>query len=407
MRPYLRAANVTWDGLALADVKQMDFTLAESATYELRAGDLLLSEASGSPGEVGKPAQYRNEIEGCCFQNTLLRVRLPEGLGPTFYEHFFREQALNGRFAAGARGVGIHHLGAAALADWRIPVVPEAEQARIVAAIEEAFSKLDAGEAGLRSVRQRLKRMREAVLNAAVTGQLVPSVDSHWRNVRLAEVASWSSGGTPRSGVSAYYGGGIPWAVIGDLTEGAVSSTAATLTAQGLANSSAKLVQPGTVLIAMYGASIGRTGIAAIEMATNQAIACALPHEGVIAAAYLLLFLQSQRRAFVAQGQGAAQPNISQTLLKSWPLRVPPLEEQHRIVAEVERQLSFIAACERTVDAGLARAAALRRSILKAAFEGRLVPQDPSDEPASALLARIRAERSAAPASKRPGRRSK
>jgi type I restriction enzyme S subunit len=79
------------------------------------------------------------------------------------------------------------------------------------------------------------------------------------------------------------------------------------------------------------------------------------------------------------------------------PIALPPLEEQARIVAELERQFSFVDACERAVDAGLARSAALRRSVLKAAFEGRLVPQDPSDEPASVLLERIRAERAAAP----------
>ena len=74
-------------------------------------------------------------------------------------------------------------------------------------------------------------------------------------------------------------------------------------------------------------------------------------------------------------------------------IAVPPVAEQTRIVNEVERQLSVLDACVRAVDTGLARSAALRRSVLKAAFEGRLVPQDPSDEPASALLERTRAER--------------
>lgn len=162
MRPYLRAANVKWGGLDLTDVKEMAFTPAESETYELRPGDVLLGEASGSPSEVGKPGQYRGQIVGCCFQNTLLRVRFPDSLQPDFYEYFFREQALNGRFAAGSRGVGIHHLGAGALSDWAVPVASRAEEERIVAAIDEAFSKVDAGEASLRTVRQRLSRMRRA-----------------------------------------------------------------------------------------------------------------------------------------------------------------------------------------------------------------------------------------------------
>jgi type I restriction enzyme S subunit len=94
---------------------------------------------------------------------------------------------------------------------------------------------------------------------------------------------------------------------------------------------------------------------------------------------------------------GTTIKHIPKEKLRLLPVPLPPSEEQARIVTEVERQLSFVDACERAVDAGLARSAALRRSVLKAAFEGRLVPQDPSDEPASVLLERIRAERAAAP----------
>ena len=101
-----------------------------------------------------------------------------------------------------------------------------------------------------------------------------------WTWETLGEVATWSSGGTPKSGTPSYYGGTIPWAVIGDLDDATVIATAATVTAAGLANSSAKVVEPGTVLVAMYG-SIGKLGIAGIPMATNQAIACAVPSAAV------------------------------------------------------------------------------------------------------------------------------
>jgi type I restriction enzyme S subunit len=94
---------------------------------------------------------------------------------------------------------------------------------------------------------------------------------------------------------------------------------------------------------------------------------------------------------------GSNVPQLNHTDIVPLRVPIPPSAEQRRIVAEVERQMSFVDACERAVDAGLARSAALRRSVLKAAFEGRLVPQDPSDEPASVLLERIRAERAVAP----------
>lgn len=148
----------------------------------------------------------------------------------------------------------------------------------------------------------------------------------------LSDVAKWGSGGTPKVGVEHYYGGEIPWCVIGDLNEGMVFDTEKRLTQAGIEQSSAKVVPPGTVLLAMYGASIGRTGIAAIPMATNQAVAFANVLPGTISSEYLLYFLQSQKQNFVQSGQGAAQPNISQTIIKSWPIAIPDQETQYRLV---------------------------------------------------------------------------
>ena len=129
MRPYMRAANVTWNGISLHDVKKMDFTPAEFETYALRRGDLLLSEASGSASEVGKPAVWNEEIPDCCFQNTLIRVRAPESLVPFLHLHLYKD-ALTGEFARASRGVGIHHLGAKTLAEWEVHLPPLEEQRR-------------------------------------------------------------------------------------------------------------------------------------------------------------------------------------------------------------------------------------------------------------------------------------
>ena len=105
--------------------------------------------------------------------------------------------------------------------------------------------------------------------------------------------------------------------------------------------------------------------------------------------------------------QQVGQANVNGSKLKRFPIPLPPADEQVRIMAEVERQLSFIEACERAAEAGLNRSAALRRSVLKAAFEGRLVPQDSSDEPASDLLKRIHAERARTDGSSGGRRRNK
>lgn len=436
MRPYIRAANVRWEGLDISDVKEMDFTSAESETYELRPGDLVLSEASGSPGEVGKPAQWRGEVADCCFQNTLIRVRLPDGMSPDFYEHFFREQALNGRFAEGSRGVGIHHLGAASLSDWRTPVVPLAEQERIVDAIEEAFSKLDAGEAGLRTVRQLLKRMRDAVLAAAVTGRLVPQdpadtpaaklladlgiesieatdvaeLPAGWVQTKVRDIAKVGSGTTPKRGRPDYWEGGtVPWVTSGAVGAGIIREPSELVTDVALRETSLRLWPPGTLLVAMYGEgqTRGRCAELAIEATCNQACAAIALHP-VLDGYRRLLRLHFDANYFANRrlASGGVQPNLSGAIIKAMIVALPPVDEAARIVIEVDRQFSFLDACERAVNAGLARAAATRRAVLKAAFEGRLVPQDPSDEPASALLERIREERAAAPKAARRSRRT-
>lgn len=436
MRPYLRAANVGWQGLKLDDVKEMDFTETESATYGLRPGDLLLAEASGSAGEVGKPGQFRGEIDDCCFQNTLIRVRLTEGLLPDFYEHFFRHEAMSRRFAHGSRGVGIHHLGAATLSNWWTPIPPTAEQERILAAIEEAFSLLNAGETALHNTRTRLKRIRESVLTAAVTGQLVPQdptdtpadkrladlgvvslsdaglqLPESWCSVALGDVTS-IGGGIQKQPKRRPSQNPVPFLRVANVGRGSLDLTEVhdievfdgELDRYGL--------QVGDLLVVEGNGSPDQIGRAAVW--DGQIAPCVHQNHLIrvrpgpaVDAGYLGVYWNSPEAAARVQAVASSTSGLhtlSTGKLKGLPVALPPLEEQSRIVAEVERQFSFIEAAERAVDAALARSAGLRRSVLKAAFEGRLVEQDPSDEPASVLLERIAAARAAEAPRKRAPR---
>lgn len=137
MRPYVRAANVTWSGWKLDDVKSMNFTDAEMDVYRLQAGDVLLNEASGSATEVGKPARWQGEIDDCAFQNTLIRVR-PRKADSKYLLHYFSYCAATGAFARSSRGVGIVHLGRKALAEWLVPLPPIEEQRRIAMVLDAA-----------------------------------------------------------------------------------------------------------------------------------------------------------------------------------------------------------------------------------------------------------------------------
>ena len=191
-----------------------------------------------------------------------------------------------------------------------------------------------------------------------------------WRAATLGEVARWGSGGTPTASRSDYYGGPIPWAVIGDLSEGPVRQTRSAITHKALQESSAKLVPPGAVLIAMYG-SIGKLGITEVEMATNQAIAFAVPYDG-LDTRYLFYYLLSQRDELGRAGKGATQQNIGQAVLKAWPIVMPQLDEQRRIVDILEDHLSRLDAADKS----LQRARQRSRSMSAAVLDSVIVDSD-------------------------------
>ncbi|UGY11805.1 hypothetical protein HAP48_0001435 (plasmid) [Bradyrhizobium septentrionale] len=115
MRPYVRAANITWNGWDLADVKEMNFDDADFERFRLCAGDVLVNEGSGSANEVGKPAIWQGQIENCCFQNTLIRVK-PEGCTSEYIHSYFLLSALKENFVSKTQGVNIYHIGKEGLA---------------------------------------------------------------------------------------------------------------------------------------------------------------------------------------------------------------------------------------------------------------------------------------------------
>jgi type I restriction enzyme S subunit len=183
-RPYLRAANVDWHGLKLDDIKEMDFKPQEFEAYQLKPGDVLIGEASGSRDEVGKPAVWSGEIEGCCFQNTLIRVRPNKAVDPSYLYHHFLADAMSGRFGAAARGVGIHHLGSTTLSQWSINLAPADEQSALTADVARILSILDALEKEIEAGLRRAERLRQSILSSAFAGRLIPE------QVEFAEVGA-------------------------------------------------------------------------------------------------------------------------------------------------------------------------------------------------------------------------
>lgn len=213
-------------------------------------------------------------------------------------------------------------------------------------------------------------------------------VPEGWVWTTLSEVGTWQSGGTPSRSNKSYYGGNIPWLKTGDLNDGLISDIPESITEEAIANSSAKINPTGSVLIAMYGATIGKLGILTFPATTNQACCACIEYEAV-AQMYLFYFLLSQRTAFIEKGGGGAQPNISKEIIVNTYIPLPPLSEQHRIVAEIKKWFTLIDQIEQGKTDLQTTIKQTKSKILDLAIHGKLAPQDPNDEPAIELLKRI------------------
>ena len=216
-----------------------------------------------------------------------------------------------------------------------------------------------------------------------------------WKWVRMGFIGDWGAGTTPAKGNAAYYGGNILWLRTGELNDGIVYDTEIKVTQKALAECSLRINKIGDVLIAMYGATIGKVAIVGKELTTNQAC-CACTPFGVYNW-FLFYFLMGSKEDFVKKGEGGAQPNISREKLIHHLMPLPPLAEQRRIVEKTRDVLLYIKQYENSQKSlnalnGNIRTL-LKKSILQEAIQGRLVPQIAEEGTAQDLLERIKQEK--------------
>ncbi len=211
----------------------------------------------------------------------------------------------------------------------------------------------------------------------------------------MGSIGDWGAGATPAKGNSDYYGGNILWLRTGELNNGVVYDTEIKITEKALQECSLRLNKAGDVLIAMYGATIGKVAIAGNEMTSNQAC-CACTPFGVFNY-YLFYYLMGSQMDFIKKGEGGAQPNISREKLISHLMPIPPLNEQYRIVKQIQKILPLIemySASQDTQDKLNAEInEKLKKSILQEAIQGKLVPQIEKEGTAQELLEQIKQEK--------------
>ena len=254
--------------------------------------------------------------------------------------------------------------------------------------------------ARIREEKQRLvdeKIIKKEKALSPITDEEKPfDIPKSWEWVRLGEIGDWGAGATPAKGNMNYYNKGtIPWLRTGDLNNGTIKNVEMRITEKALSECSLRICNIGDVLIAMYGATIGKVAIAGIKLTTNQACCACTPL--CLYNKYLFYFLQANKDVFIKMGAGGAQPNISREKIIYTLFPLPPLAEQHRIVAKIEELLPLVEEYDEAqkkldkLNEGLPEK--LKKSVLLQAIMGRLGTQNDKDEPASELLKRIKDEK--------------
>jgi type I restriction enzyme S subunit len=304
---------------------------------------------------------------------------------------------------------------------YTVPIAPLNEQIRIADKLDSVLAKVDAAQTRLEKIPTLLKRFRQSVLAAAVSGKLTEewrgtkAIDLnqspiiigaettnapkgwYWR--KLVDIAVLESGHTPRKSVAEYWDNGeVPWICLQDIRAAhgkVITQTKYMPTMKGIENSSARLLPKGTVCFSRD-ISVGFTTIMGREMSTTQHFANWICGED-LNNYFLMLALMAAKDYLTISGQGTTVKTIYMPALKEFRLLTPPLTEQTEIVRRVESLFTLADTVEKQYLETKKRIDRLTQSLLAKAFRGELVPQDPNDEPAAELLKRIQAERNAQP----------
>jgi len=364
------------------------------------SGDILLS--------VRAPVGPTNLAKGTvAIGRGLHAIRPLSGITTRYVLYFFKH--IEPVFSGQGMGTTFSAVNVDDVKNLNLSLPPLAEQHRIVEKVDALFSKLDNGVEMLQVIRQQLRTYRQAVLKWAFEGNLT---NSTWKMVSLGKVADDIKIGPFGTLLHKedYIKGGMPVINPKHMREYRIcNDDSVSITEEKAAELQSYIICENDVLIARRG-EMGRTVYVSKREngwlcgTGSMIIRLSREHTGRLYA-YLLSSEQS-RRYLIDNCSGTTMSNLNEKIIKGLPIPIIPVDEQQSLLAEIESRLSVCEKLEALINENLAKAETLKQSILKKAFAGQLVPQDPNDEPAEKLLARIKAEQAAKVPAK-PARRKK
>ena len=391
--------NVNWETVPFCTEEPPD-----KEKYLLKTGDIVISRA----GSVGYSYLVKNP-PNAVFASYLIRFKPLSMIDENYLAFFLKSPDYWKTISQEKAGIALPNVNATKLKQIHVPLPPLAEQHCIVAKLETLFTQLDAAVDSLKKAERQLQQYRQSVLKAAFEGELtkewregysgkldpmstlevsdldsLPELPGGWVWTTLEGISEIILGQSPPSTTYNTDGEGLPF-YQGKLEFGKLYPTP-----RKWCTTPKKIAEKGDVFISIR-APVGPTNICLEKSALGRGLAAIRGLNG-IQPFFILYLMRRFENEIASKGTGTTFNAITGNQLKTFQIPLPPLAEQEQIVSELERHLSVTDAIEATLDAEIKRAERLGQSILKQAFSGKLVPQDPNDEPAEILLARIKGE---------------
>jgi type I restriction enzyme S subunit len=336
---YLRVANVQDGYLDLSDISTITLSRDDINRYTVMPGDVLMNEG-GDLDKLGRGAIWGGDLSPIVHQNHVFVVRCKKGILPEFLNAWTSGSTSRRYFlVAGKQTTNLASINKSSLGGLPIALPCPSEQQKIA----EALNELDSMIQSLNELTAKKRAIKQAAMQELLSGKRrLPGFEGEWEEVSLGSVASMNSGGTPPTGRDDFYGGGIPWVSISDMTSGGkfIAQTERTLSAAGLANCAAKQFPAGTILYAMY-ASLGECSIATTEITTSQAILGIRPGES-LHNEFLYYYLSSIHDKVKLIGQQGTQSNLNKGIVQGFTLRLPDKVEQIAIaeaLGDIDQEL--------------------------------------------------------------------